>query len=78
MLRQSEFFCFVVSKTESKDPGVLLFFCVGIPGAGAGRDQAWLSLELLVWAGGWGWRDLCQPYQGTGCRSGDDDEDPVP
>lgn len=32
------FFCFIVSKIERKDPGVLLFFCVGIPGAGAGRD----------------------------------------
>lgn len=36
------FFCFIVRKIERKDTGVLLLFCVGVPGAGAGQDQAWL------------------------------------
>lgn len=36
------FFCFIVSKIERKDTGVLLLFCVGVPGAGARQDQAWL------------------------------------
>lgn len=40
--RQSGLFCFIVSKIERKDTGVLLLFCVGVPGAGAGQDQAWL------------------------------------
>lgn len=80
MVRQSGFFCFNVSKIERKDPGVLLFFCVEIPGPGAGQDQARLHPGAhCLDKGSVEWMDMCQSYHSTGCRSDDDeDEDPVP
>lgn len=66
VVRQSEFSCFIVSKIERKDTGMLLFFSVGIPE----QEQAFLQPGARLDKGSVGWRDGSVPAIPTALGAG--------